>query len=102
MTDSFYSSFEGNAPETVETPHANRKDLIKPYASPLAKKARDAPTGDIKSNAEVSWWKFFTRQMDSNQIAQKVNSKFNRAKLANYAKEKAEYIKAYNDELLRS
>lgn len=102
MTDSFYSDFEGKAPEPVETPHANRKDLIEPYASPLAEKAQSASTGDIKSNAEVSWWRFFTRQMDSNKIAQKVNSKFDRAKLANYAKEKAEYIKAYNDELSRS
>ena len=102
MTDSFYSDFEGNAPEPVETPLANRKDLIEPYASPLAEKAQSAPTGDIKSNAEVSWWRYFTRQVDSSQIAQKVNGNFNRAKLTNYAKEKDEYIKAYNDELSRS
>ena len=106
MTDSFYSAFEQHEapakPEPVETLHANRKDLGKPYASPLTERAENAPAeSEASSNAEVSWWRYFTRQIDNNVIAHKVNAKFNRAALTDYAKEKAMYIKEYNKELAK-
>jgi len=105
MSDSFYSQFDGfEAPQT-QTPHANRQDMHKPYDNgTFSQKAKDAMTeSEPKTCANVSWWRWFTRQQDNNVIALKINRGFNRNNLCgdNYAQEKARYISEYNNELGR-
>ena len=86
----------------VDTPHQNRSDLSKPYAGTFAQKVKEATTeSEPKTNASVSWWRFFTKQQDNNQIAQKINSQFNRDTLSgdNFASERQRYIDSYNWEV---
>lgn len=107
MNDSFYSQFgdtgavipEPKPDKKVETPHANRHDLSKPYSSQFQKKCDNAPTESAPTgNGSHEFWRFFTRQLTNNLIAQQVNTNFDRRNLngENFQFEKERYIKLYN------
>jgi hypothetical protein len=102
MSDDYEAPVQSTAPKkaAVETPHANRQDLSKPYSSEFKSKCESAPAGqDKKTSAENEWWLFFTRQNTVSDTAMKVNKGFNRAALNgdNYSLERDRYIKSYGE-----